>query len=197
MKKLFTLILCCVTVFSFAQRNKKPKMAAVFVPGYYINNKNDTVRGQVQINPDDPTSFYRQFAFISGRSKKPKTFLAAQTKAYGFENRDFIALANDGEKVFVERLTTGRLRLLEYHFNGKVNGSPGVETDYFIKDTRAEGENAELQHPKKISKKYYKKSLRPYLEDQPMLWTDLDKFNFDRNKLVQTITEFNQFYASR
>lgn len=196
MKHICTFILLCTCISASAQRNKKARMAAVFVPGYYINTKNDTVRGQVQINPEDPMDFYKQFGFISGRSKKPKTFLAGQTKAYGFENRNFVTLNNDGHKLFAERLTYGRLRFYEYQFNGKVNGSPGVESAYFIRDTYAEGEKVSLKEPKKLSSKYYKKALKPYLQDQPMLWSDLDKYTFDRNKIVQTINEFNQFYAS-
>lgn len=171
-------------------------MAAVFVPGYYIGKKNDTVRGQVQINPDDPTDFYSRFAFISGRSKKPKTFLAGQTRGYGFEGRNFVSLKNDGRNLFAERLAYGRLRFYEYQFNGKQNGVPAVESVYFIKDTYAEGENVALREPRKLPNKFYKKALKPYLQEQPMLWSDLDKYTFNRDKIVQTIVEFNQFYAA-
>lgn len=196
MKTLVTLLFGCFVLTAISQPNKKAKMAAVFVPGYYINNKNDTVRGQLQINPEDLTDFYSRFAFISGRAKKPKMFLAGQTKAYGFEGRNFVSLNTDGQKLFVERLVYGRLRFYEYRYNGKINGSPGIESVYYIRDMYAEGENDGLKEPRKMSHKFYKKSLKPYLQDQPMLWSDLDKYTFNRDKVVQTINEFNQFYAS-
>jgi hypothetical protein len=186
----------CGNLLAGAQANKKAKMAAVFIPGYYINHKNDTVRGQVQINPEDPTEFYNKFAFIAGRSKKPKMIGAAQTKAYGFEGRHFVSLTIEGQKFFVERLTSGRLRFLEYRHNGKVNGNHAVESEYFIRDLLADEERAELKEPKKISTKFYKKSLKPYMEDQPMIWADLNKYTFDRNKVIHSINEFNRFYVS-
>lgn len=195
MRVLFTVFIAFSTLLVFPQANRGAKMAAVFLEGYYINNKNDTVRGQIQANPNDPTDFYRQFAFLSGKSKKPKMFLAKNTKAYGFEGRHFVMLTYGGEKFFVERLTNGRLAFYEHKFNGKIDGYPAVESVFFIKDLYAEGEKAELKIPKKISNKFYKKSLKPYLEDQPVLWTELDKYNFNKDNIVHTINEFNEFYA--
>lgn len=197
MKKLFVFVFAGCSLFAGAQANKKAKMAPVFVDGYYLGKKNDTIRCKVQINPDDPTDFYNQFSFVSARVKKPKKILPNQTKAYGFDGRDFVSLDVEGQKLFAERLTAGRLRFYEYRFNGKVDGLPGVESVYYIRDTYAEGENSDLKEPRKLSNKFYKKALKPYLQDQPMLWSDLDKFTFDKSKVVQTINEFNSFYAKR
>lgn len=196
MRQIFVLTLIFAMFSAAGQARKQPKMAAVYVPGYYIGKKNDTIRCQIQVNPEDPTDFYRQFFFISGRSKRPKPLTPAQTKSYGFEGRHFVSLAADGEKIFAERLTRGRLRFYEYRFNGKINGNPAIESDYFIRDSYAEGENASLSEARKISHKFYKKALKPYLQDQPMLWSDLDKYNFDKTKVVQTIREFNAFYVT-
>jgi hypothetical protein len=67
---------------------------------------------------------------------------------------------------------------------------------YFAQDTRAEGpESAELKEVRKISTKFYKRDLKPYMKDQPMLWTDLDKFTFEKNAVVNSVNEFNKFYA--
>jgi hypothetical protein len=195
--KAYTIILLSLCYCTIQAQPRKPaRMAALFVPGYYINQKKDTVKGQVQINPDDPTEFYGQFAFISGKTKKPKILNTKNTTAYGFEDRDFVAIDNDGQKVFAERLTSGRLRLLERKFHGKVDGYEAVDSDYYIRDVSANANDADLSLPKKISKKYYKKSLKPYLKDQPMIWSDLDKFTFDKSKLVQAINEFNSFYSN-
>ena len=196
MKHYGTFLFVCVWFAASAQGNREPKMAALYVPGYYINSKNDTVRGKVQINPKDPTDFYNKFAFISGRSKKPKILSTGQTKAYGFQSRHFVVLSFDGRKFFAEKLTLGRLRFYELQFNGKVHGSPGVESVYFIRDTYAEGDNKNLIEPRKVSHKFYKKSLKPYLQEQPSLWSDLDKYVFDREIIIETINEFNRHYIS-
>lgn len=181
-----------------AQAYKPTHMAQVFVKGYYVNAKGDTVKGQIQVNPDDQTDFYKQFAFLPPKSKKSKTFTAdARIKAYGLENRNFVLIEYGGERFFVERLTMGRIRFYERQFHGKVDGKPGIESAYFIKDTGAEGDDKSLAEIQKISIKFYKRNLKPYLKDQPMIWTDLDKYNFDETTVVSAIREFNSFYASR
>jgi hypothetical protein len=84
----------------------------------------------------------------------------------------------EGKKLFIERLSNGRLQLFEYKYYGRENGISGITSDYYIKDTRDEGKSAELKDLRKIRKKFYKKILKPYMEDQPMIWSDLDKFEF-------------------
>ncbi|MBL7930560.1 MAG: hypothetical protein JNL60_01575 [Bacteroidia bacterium] len=197
MRTVMLLFLGLTTLSLFSQPNRKPKMAAVFAPGYYINLKNDTVKCQIQINPEDPTEFYRQFAFIAGKTKRPKVMKVAQIRAYGFDGRDFVRINDGSQKLYAERLTMGRLRFYEYQHNGKINGYPAIESEYFIRDTFAEGEKSALGEPAKVSHKFYKKALKPYFQDQPMLWSDLDKYDFNKDKVVQTINEFNQFYAAR
>jgi len=196
MKFLYVVMITCFCFAVLGQSNRKARMAPIFAPGYYINNKNDTIRGQVQINPSDPTEFYRQFAFISGRSKKPKVIRAGQTKAYGFDGKHFVALETEGQKLFVERLTFGRLRFYEYTYNTNIKGQQSFESIHFIKDILAEGKYSDLKEPRKISHKFYKKSLKPYMRDQPMIWSDLDKYTFSREKVIQAITEFNQYYRT-
>ncbi len=197
MKYILSFLFAGLVFFAGAQANKKAKMAPVFAAGYYIGKKNDTVKCQVKINPDDKTDFYKEFAFVTPRNKKPKTLLPPQTKAYGFNGRHFVSLEVGGEKIFAERLTSGRLRFYEYRFNGKMDGLPAVESVFYIRDTYADGEHSYLQEPHKLSNKFYKKALKPYLQDQPMLWSDLDKFNFDKEKVVQIIKEFNSFYSKQ
>lgn len=194
MKKVITLLAVAFSLAVNAQPRGKAKMLPVLTSGYYVNTKGDTLKGQVQVNPENPTDFYKQFAFKLQREKKPKIYTAQRVAAYGFDGRNFVMLELKGEKIFVERLVTGRLRFYEFQFNGKVNGEPAIESEYFVKDTGSE--ELELREPKKLSRTFYKQGLKPYLKDQAMLWTDLDKFSFDKNKVVKTLKEFNQFYAS-
>lgn len=196
MKTLVTIITICLVIPSLAQPNRKARMAPVYEKGYYVNNKNDTVWGQVQVNPEDPSSFYSQFSFLSGKSKKPKVMLPAQARYYGYGEHHFVMLNTDGEKIYGERLTDGRLRMYEVRHEGKVDGHDAIVSDYYIRDAYASADQVQLKEPKKIPQKFYKKALKPYLRDQPMLWTDLDKYNFEPQQVVRTIREFNQFYAS-
>ena len=196
MKKLFSFVFVASALTAVSQPKKAPKMAPELTPGYYVVAKGDTVRGEVQTNPEDLTDFYHKFGFKPAKGgAKVVQIDTKKAKAYGFDGKDFIMINFEGEDMYVERLAGGRLNFYEYRFNGKVDGNPAVEASYFIQDTRAEGDNIKLKELKKISGKFYKKALQPFFKEQEMLWTDLDKFTFNKQKVVEAVLEFNKFYA--
>lgn len=192
MKKTIIVVLAYFVVTASAQNRKRAKMDALYSNGYYVNLKGDTIFGSVQVNPEDQTEFYREFAFKDKRAKKPKRLNFLKVRAYGFDDHNFVAINYNGDKLFVERLTYGRLRFYEHKFNGKVNGNDAVESAYFIRDTEAE--DASLSKPKKIQGVFYKKALKPYMKDQPMVWDDLDKYSFNKQEVLKAINWFNGFY---
>ena len=194
MKKILSLCFAAAAFVAVAQPKKAPKMAPVLESGYYVTGKNDTVRGQVQVNPDDPTEFFRQFFFTPKVGGKLAAITPKKAKAYGFENRHFVQSMDGENPIYLERLATGRINFYEYKFNGKVDGYPGVESQFYAQDTRAEGDLAGLKEIKKISSKFYKKDLKPYMKDQPMIWSDLDKFTFNKQTVTNAINEYNKFY---
>jgi cytochrome c556 len=62
-----------------------------------------------------------------------------------------------------------------------------------VRDNWAEKEAAGLS---KISNKFYKKSLKPFLEEEkPEIWERLDKFHFNEQVVVEAINEFNQNFS--
>jgi hypothetical protein len=194
MKQLLSFVLSATALVAFSQPKKAPKMAPVTAPGYYVTGKNDTVRGEVQTNPEDETELYRSFNFKPDKGGKLMPVTTKKAKAYGYDDKHFLLISHDGADVYAERLAEGRLNFFEYRYNGKIDGYPGIESAYFIQDTRAEGEDAGLKEIKRISNKFYKKDLKPYMKDQEMIWNDLDKFTFDKNAVTKAIKEFNQFY---
>lgn len=197
MKKLLSLILVSAALTAVSQPKKAPKMAPVLTPGYYVNSKGDTVRGEVQTNPDDPTDFYVKFGFKPAKGgTKVLPMDSKKAKAYGYEDTHFLLINYDGQDMFVEKLVTGRLNFYEFRFNGKIDGKPAIESSYFIQDTRAEGDDAKYKELKKISNTFYKKDLKPYMKDQSMVWTDLDKYTFSKQKVIDAVKEFNSFYIA-
>jgi len=194
MKRLFSIVLIAATMTAIAQPKKGPKMAPVLEDGYYVTAKNDTVRGKIQTNPADETELYTKFFYQKPGTVKVAAIDAKKAKAYGFEGRHFIAHPGEGD-IYIERLAQGRLNFFEYRFNGKIDGYPAIESQYYAQDTRAEGEDAGLKNVNKISTKFYKRDLRPYMKDQLMIWTDLDKFTFNKQSVVNAINEYNRFYT--
>jgi hypothetical protein len=177
-----------------AQPKKAPKMAPTTSPGYYVTTKGDTVKGFVRNNPDDPTEFYSVFSFQPAKGGKLMPVSIKKAKAYGFDNKHFVQVMEAGTEIYVEVLARGRLNFYEYLYNGKIDGLPAIEAAYFVQDNMGEGEFAALRELKKINNKFYKKELKPYMRDQPVIWADLDKFTFNKETVTNAIKEFNKFY---
>ena len=175
-----------------AQRNRIPKMAPVYADGYYVNMRGDTVKGSIQTNPEDKTRFYTEFAFKPLRATKARVYNSRRAKAYGFDGHHFVSVNYDDEKLFMERLASGRLVVYEYRFHGKIKGNPAVESSYFVLDT---WEDAKVRELSKINNRYYKKSLKPIIgEEQPAIWERIDKFNFSKQNVLNAVNEFNVNY---
>ncbi len=194
MKHLFVFLFLVSSAAMVAQPKKAPVMAPTTSPGYYVTAKGDTVRGEVRNNPEDPTEFYRVFSFRPAKGGKLMPVSIKKAKAYGFENKHFVQVLEDGIEVYVEVLARGRLNLYEYLYNGKIDGLPAIEAAYYVQDNMAEGEDVGLRELKKINNKFYKKELKPYMKDQPVIWADLDKFTFNKETVTNAVIEFNKFY---
>jgi hypothetical protein len=195
MKQLLSFFLIAASLTIAAQPKKAQKMAPVLASGYYVGSKNDTVRGEVQTNPEDETAFYTGFNFKPAKGGKVMPVDSKKAKAYGFDGKHFILIPNGDGNVYVERLAEGRLNFFEYRYNGKIDGYPAIVSDYFAQDTRAEGEDLKLKEITKISTKFYKRDLKPFMKDQPMIWSDFDKFTFNKQAVVNGIIEFNKYYV--
>jgi hypothetical protein len=181
-------------VAAFSQGRKPAVMAPVYDDGYFVTLMNDTVAARIQTNTGSEADFYNSFYYTSSKVRKPRLMTAQKVKAYGFGGRSFVVMEVSGEKRFVERLVTGRLRLYEFRYAGRADGNHAILSDYYVKDTYAEGEDKDLSRPRRMSGKFYKRFLKPYMKDQPVIWGSLDKFTFDRNSLIAALREFNSYY---
>lgn len=195
MKHLLSFFFISASLLVAAQPKKAPKMAPVLAQGYYVGSKNDTVRGEVQTNPEEETAFYTGFNFRPAKGGKVMPVDSKKAKAYGFDGKHFILIQDGDVSVYVERLAEGRLNFFEYRYNGKIDGYPAIVSDYYAQDTRAEGEDMKLREITKISTKFYKRDLKPFMKDQPMIWSDFDKFTFNKQTVVNGIVEFNKYYV--
>ncbi|MCA0431545.1 MAG: hypothetical protein LCH32_13695 [Bacteroidetes bacterium] len=197
MKKiaLTLLIASSISVFGQAKKGKEPKMANTMVPGYYVNQKGDTVKGTIALDSEDETAIYKGFSIKIGNGK-PTAITTKKAKAYGFDGRNFTVLPFDDGEVYIEYLTKGRLNFCEYRFMGKINGEPGIESVFFIQDSQADPKNADLKTFKQFKTMFYKKEVKDYFNDQPQIWSDFDKFVFDKTKFAASVKEFNKFYET-
>ena len=194
MKKILSMILVGAGLVAAAQPKKAPKMAPVLEVGYYLNGKGDTVKGEIQTNPDDELSMYHTFGFKPAKGGKVMPVDTKKAKAYAFGDKQFERIVFDGVELFVEVLAKGRLNLYEIRDHGKIDGNDAIIADYFIQDNRAEGEDIGLKEIKRLNHRFYKKDLKPYMKDQINLWNDLDKYTFNKPAVTAAVIEFNKFY---
>lgn len=187
-------MLATATFTAFSQPRKAAKMAPVLVPGYYTTMKGDTVKGEVQSNPDDITDFYNGFNFKPSKGGKPMPVNSKKAKSYGFEGRDFAVIPFESGEIYAEYVVRGRLVLMKYRRHEKKDGEEVIGTEYFIQDTKADETDKDLRELKQISQKFYKRDLKPYLKQQPMIWSDMDKFTFEENAIANSLREFNKMY---
>lgn len=198
MKKLLSALFIASTAVIMAQpKGKDPKMAPTLTPGYYCNLKGDTIKGEIQSNPiGGEADFYKGFNFKAKGPGKVVAISPKKAKCYGFDGRNFVLMPLEDAEVYVEYLSKGRLCFYEYKFDGQVMGQPGIESIYFIQDTKADQASAELREMKRLNPKFYKKEIKPYLKDQIATWENLDKFTFRKEQVANSVNEFNSYYPS-
>lgn len=194
MKKLLSIIFVTVATVGFAQPGKKgkgPSMAPELVPGYYVTAKGDTVKGDIQTNLENEGDLYRSINFFPKGATKVTVVTSKKARAYGFGDNHFVASNIAGqEEIYLKYLAKGRLNFMEF----KYSSDGGIVSDYFIQDSKADDANKDLRELKKLNPKFYKKELKPYMKDQPMIHDDLDKFTFTPAKIANSIREYNRFY---
>jgi len=194
MKKLFSILSIGLALSAVSQPKKAAKMAPMFSSGYYVAMKGDTVKGDIQLNPDDETDFYHGFNFRGARGGKPALIGSKKAKAYGFDGKDFAVIPYEAGDIYAQYLTKGRLNFMEYKLHEKVDAVDAIVSVYFIQDTQADDSEKELRDLKQISQKFYKRDLKPYLKAQPISWNELDKFTFDKNITTAAVKDFNKYY---
>src|ERR1041385_6306165 len=77
-----------------------------FVKGYIVNEKGDTLRGEVKTNPKKEHESYQRVTFKDA-SGAQKNYKPAKIKGYGFENNHFISFGKDDEATFYRVLVSG------------------------------------------------------------------------------------------
>lgn len=155
-----------------------------FVKGYIINDKGDTVRGEVKTNLKKEKDNFLRVSFKSNDGTQ-KNYKANKIKGYGFDSKHFIAGEHDGEPKFYQRLTNGDILLFKIMFEA-INMNVSVfEPEYFIKQ-KDQTKYTEVRESK------FKKQLQEFMKDNPSMANDYeDSKTFNVEKAVEVISKYN------
>ena len=102
-----------------------------FVKGYIVNEKGDTVRGEVKINPKKEQDKYNK-VFFKDESGMQKNLKPNKVKAYGFEKHNYITMDYEGEPKFYRALVRGEISLYKMMFEVTNMNATSFDGEYFI-----------------------------------------------------------------
>ncbi len=155
-----------------------------FVKGYIVNDKGDTIQGEVKMNPKREKDNFLRVAFKAPDGTQ-KNYKANKLKGYGFGNKHFVAGEHDGELKFYQRLTNGEILLFKIMFEAIVMNESTFEPEYFIKQ-KNQTKYTEVKETK------FRKQLQEFMKDNPSFAADYeDAKTFNVDKAIEIITNYN------
>jgi len=178
---LLALILSLITFSANAQIS--------FVKGYIINEKGDTVKGEVKINPKKEQDNYNK-VFFKDESGTQKNYKANKIKAYGFENQNYIALDYDGEQKFYRVLAKGNVNFYKMMFEVVNMNATSFDGEYFV----SHGESKKLTSVKEGK---FKKQMAELMKDNTEFISSFeDEKKLNVEKAAEVVKQYNAWKAS-
>jgi hypothetical protein len=102
-----------------------------FVKGYVVNDKGDTLRGEVKTNPKKEHEGYQRVTFKDA-SGAQKNYKPAKVKGYGYDNNHFVSWGKEDEALFYKRLANGPIFFYKSAFEVVAMNKSTWEFDYFL-----------------------------------------------------------------
>lgn len=138
---LLVVFVCFLAVSSTSQ--------IAFIKGYVVNEKGDTVKGEVKINPKKEQDNYSK-VFFKDESGTQKNYKPNKIKAYGFDSQNYEALDYEGELKFYKILVRGEISFYKMMFEIINMNSTSYDAEYYIK--RSEDKKMTLVKEGKLKK---------------------------------------------
>jgi hypothetical protein len=174
----------CLTAFFFLPKNFLSQIK--FVPGYIINDKGDTLKGEVKFNPKKEHDNYTRVTFkdVSGAQKNHKP---AKIKGYGFDNRHFVSVKNNDEDMFFQRLTEGYITFYKAAFEVIVMNETSFDFEYYVVK---EGDKKYTE----VKENKFKKQMSDWMKDNPEYITDFkDEKKLNKEAAIEAINRYNDW----
>lgn len=180
MKKI--IIFCSLTaMFSF------PAIAqSVFIPGYVITSKGDTIKGEIRHNPKKEHDLFSKVT-VKIAENQNKTLKADKVKMFSFGSNTFISTMVDGEPVFLRILSKGAITLYEWQYEW-VNSKNETEykTEYYM---QKQGE----AEPTRIRAGRFRKQVAEMISDNEALVKELEEKKYEYENLAEVIESYNKW----
>ncbi|HEY1041074.1 MAG TPA: hypothetical protein VGF30_16800 [Bacteroidia bacterium] len=168
-------------VFAFTARSQNE-----FAAGYYLNAKNDTIKGEVKLFTKNEMDYYVKMFFrpLNIHTGGGKQMLPAKIHGYGVEDRHYASVKLLEMWVFMQVICTGKVTLFEYK-PPVAMGNEKMESQYYV--VRAGEEMEQIFISSKV-----RKQIRPYISDDKELMKEIEGQEMHYAELVDVITRYNE-----
>ncbi len=107
------------------------KAQVTFVKGYIVNDKGDTLKGEVKINPKKEQDNHNKVFFKDDKGIQ-KNYKPNKVKAYGYENNHYITMDMGGEDKYYKAIARGEISLYKMIFEEIKMNESSFEAEYFL-----------------------------------------------------------------
>lgn len=102
-----------------------------FVKGYLINEKGDTLHGEIKVNPKKEHENHQK-VFFKDASGTQKNYKPNKVKGYGYDNNNYVSITQNDEAMFYKRLTNGDIMLFKSAFEVVNMNASSFDYEYYL-----------------------------------------------------------------
>lgn len=176
------LLLCCVSS-GLAQ--------AKFVKGYLVNDKGDTLQGEVKYNPKKEQDCYNK-VYFKDATGAIKNYKPKKAKAYGFDDQNFVAMDFEGELKFYRVLAAGEINLYRMAYEEIRMNQPILGGGYYL------GHKGDYTKLTEVKEERFKKQMNDWMKDNPEFLNDYeDTKDFNAENAAAVIRKYNAWKATQ
>jgi len=163
--------------------------AQTFVTAKVVTLTGDTLRGEAQVNAKKPMLAYEKIIFKDAAGIQ-KIYKADKVVSYMLEGDSYFSMDSDGEPRFYRVLSKGAVNLYELGVEMQIGEKIVTEKAYYL----SYSENKRLVE---VKRKKFKKQINECLKENPALAAKYVAEEFDAEKAIAILNEFNSWKASQ
>ncbi|MGZ3899986.1 MAG: hypothetical protein ACXVNQ_06465 [Bacteroidia bacterium] len=157
-----------------------------FVKGYLINEKGDTLKGEIKINPKKEYENHHK-VFFKDASGTQKNYKPNKVKGYGYDNNHYVSITQDDEALFYKRLTNGDITLYKSAFEVVNMNASSFDYEYYL---FREGDKKLTE----VKQSKFKKQLQEWMSGAAGFASDYeDDKKFNEESAIAVINKYNEW----
>ncbi len=183
MKHIFAKRFLFIALAGFAVCSAPAQIT--FVKGYVVNEKGDTLKGEVKYNPKKEQDCYNK-VYFKDATGAIKNYKPKKSKAYGFNERHFAAMDFEGEMKYYQVLAIGEINMYKIMYEMISMNQPILGAEYFISHKKDPANLTSVKQGK------FKKQMTDWMKDHPDFINDFDDDkDFDSDTAIEVIKKYN------